>query len=604
MLKNSKTVSNLHEFFVTYFSTVKIVWGIDKAAFLKVTLANAINGALVYPSLLISKALIDSVISSITTQDVAAGLKVMFIAAAAGLVIDRLQQILGEIDGTYTNYLTSVLSENIQVTISRKVNLLAVSSAESPETRDLQQKVMDNAGRSVWSLIIPISTFPEIIFTIIATAVPIITFQPLILIPCIILALPNIIVGVSASKEWHDLSTGYSSKWRIWTALEDFAIKGRYLYENKILGHVDILLGRRQKMANEYFLKRQSISVKYAKKRQITQLPMALFQTGTQLYLYYLAIIQVLTLGTAQITSSAIQGFITNVGRLVRQANDVFQNYLFITDYIKFMALPEEDQTTGLNLPETLSEGIEFRDVWFKYAHSPGWILKGVSFKVNPKDNIAIVGENGAGKTTLIKLICRFYEPQKGEIFLNGRNIKDYSIKAYRHDISALFQDFAQYPFSVEDNIRFGDIDKKKTRFAIKKAAKLTGIDSFVRSLPLKYKNPLDKEFAGGVEPSKGLWQRVALSRILYRNAQILILDEPTSNVDPESEEQIFADVLRVAKDKIVFLVSHRFSTVRKADKILVLEKGLAVEYGSHEELMKKKGSYRELFSIQAQSYQ
>ncbi|NCP47510.1 ABC transporter ATP-binding protein [bacterium] len=604
MFKNSKTIINLKEFFVTYSSTVKIVWEIDKIIFLKVTLANAISGALVYPSLLVSKALIDSVISAITTHDVSAGIHTMIIAASISLVIDRTQQILSEVDGVYSNFISSSLSERIQVTISRKINALSVPVAESPETRNLQQKVMDNTGRSVWSLIIPISTFPEIIFTIIATAIPIFSFQPLIIIPCIVLALPNIIIGVSASKEWHALSTEFSPKWRIWTALEDFAIKGRYLYENKILGHVEILLNRRVKMANENFEKRKTISSKYAKKRQVTQLPMALFQTGTRLYLYYLAIIQVLTLGTAQITSSAIERFIGNISRLIRQANEVFQNYLFITDYKKFMALPEEDQLSGAEIPKELHEGIEFKDVWFKYDHSPSWILKGVSFKVIPKDNIAIVGENGAGKTTLIKLICRFYEPQKGEIFLNGRNINDYNIKTYRHNLSALFQDFAQYPFSVEDNIRFGDVDKKKTKFEIKKAAKLAGIINFIKSLPLGFKNPLDKEFASGVEPSKGLWQRVALARILYRDAQILILDEPTSNVDPESEEQIFADVLREAKKKIVILVSHRFSTVRKADKILVLEKGLAVEYGSHEVLMKKAGRYKELFSIQAQSYQ
>lgn len=604
MFKSSKAISNLKEFLLTYSSTVQIVWELDKWVFIKVTLANAISGALVYPSLLVTKALIDSVIESISTQDVSTGIKTMVIAAAAGFIIDRIQQILSEIDGTYTNYLTSILSEKIQVEISRKVNLLAVPTAESPETRNLQQKVMDNTGRSVWSLVIPISTFPEIIFTIIATAIPIIVFQPLIIIPCIILAIPNIIVGVSASKVWHDLSTEYSPKWRIWSALEEFAIKGRYLYENKILGHVDILLGRRQKMSNEFFLKRRAISVKYAKKRQVTQLPMAIFQTGTKLYLYYLAIIQIISLGTAQITSSAIERFINNISRLIRQANDVFQNYLFISDYKNFMALPEEDQKDGNIIPTEIVEGIEFRDVWFKYDHSPNWILKGVSFTVDPKDNIAIVGENGAGKTTLIKLICRFYDPQKGEIFLNGQNIKSYNIRDFRHQLSALFQDFAQYPFSAEDNIRFGDIDRKKTKVGIKKVAKLTGITDFINSLPLGFKNPLDKEFAGGVEPSKGLWQRVALARILYRNAHILILDEPTSNVDPESEEQIFADVLKVAQDKIVLLVSHRFSTVRKADKILVLEKGSAVEYGSHQELIKLNGRYKQLFSLQAQSYQ
>jgi ATP-binding cassette subfamily B protein len=356
-------------------------------------------------------------------------------------------------------------------------------------------------------------------------------------------------------------------------------------------------------MAKEIFGKRQSVSANFAKKRQLVSLPLSVFETGTKLYLYYLAIIQSLTLGTAQITSSAINRFISSVSRLIRQANDIFQNYLFITDYETFMALPEENQSVGIHFPENLSEGIEFQNVYFKYPQSRDWILKDVSFKISPADNIAIVGQNGAGKTTLIKLLCRFYEPQKGKILINGKDINDYNIKEYRFKFSALFQDFAQYPFSVEDNIRFGDISQKKSLRKIKRAAALTGITGFIKSLPLGYKNPLDKEFKSGVEPSKGLWQRVALARILYRPSEVLILDEPTSNVDPQSEEEIFTQVLEVAKEKIIFLVSHRFSTVRKADKILVLEEGTVVEYGTHNELMAKNGRYKELFDIQAESF-
>src|SRR3989339_274989 len=581
MAKTKNPLSSLKEFLITYRSTVKLVWQIDRSAFIKITLANAAFGALVYPSLLVSKMLIDAVIQSLTTQEISNGLRIMIIASIGGLVIDRIQQVLQEVDRILSRLLSDSLQEKIQVGIARKLNLLPVVQAESPTVRDLQQKVLDSSGRSIWYLVNPISTFPEIVFTIISSAIPIFSFQPLIIIPCILLALPNILIGIKTSKAWHDLSTEYSPKWRVYRALEDFGTKGRYLYENKVLGHVEILLGRRFKMAQEYFNLSRDLDSKYSVQRQFATVPLSIFQTGTKLYLYYLAIIQTLSLGTAQITSSGIDRFIGNIGRLIRQANDIFQNYLFISDYEKFMALPEEDQLSGVEIPSTLHEGIEFKNAWFKYDHSPSWILKGVSFKIDPTDNIAIVGENGAGKTTLIKLICRFYEPQKGEILLNAQN-----------------------PFSVEDNIRFGDVDKKRTRIGIKKAAKLTGIINFVQSLPLGFKNPLDKEFAGGVEPSKGLWQRVALARILYREAYILILDEPTSNVDPESEEQIFADVLRVAKKKMVILVSHRFSTVRKADKILVLEKSQAVEYGSHEELMKKAGRYKELFSIQAQSYQ
>ncbi len=598
-----KLFDNAKEFLKTYSSTVKIAWETNKSVFLIVSITNAINGAFVYPELLVGKFLIDSVINAVTTHDITTGIRNMIIAATTGLLIDRIRQILREVDSVYNSQLSNLLLEKIQVSISRKLNLLPVSTAEDPQTRNVLQKVIDNTGRSAWSLIVPLSTFPEIVLTIVSTAIPILTISPLIILPCIILALPNIIIGVGFSKAQHKLSTEFAPRWRIGGALEDFAVKGRYLYENKILGHVEILLARRLKLAQEIIGKRQNLSAQFAKKRQLVSLPLSIFETSTRLYLYYLAIIQVITLGTSQITSQAINQFISSVSHLIRQANDIFQNYLFITDYETFMALPEENQDKGAHFPKIIGQGIEFQHVYFKYPQSRDWILKDVSFKINPTENIAIVGKNGAGKTTLIKLLCRFYEPQKGDILINGKNINNYNIKEYRFRFSALFQDFAQYPFSVEDNIRFGDISQKKNLKKIKDAARLTGITDFIKSLPLGYKNPLDKEFKDGVEPSKGLWQRVALARILYRPSEVLILDEPTSNVDPQAEEEIFEQVLKVAKEKIIFLVSHRFSTVRKADKILVLEQGIVVEYGTHKSLMAKKGRYKELFDIQAQSF-
>jgi len=603
MKKLLKLFSNLKEFFITYLSTLKIAWDMDRSALLKITLANSLTGALVYPTLLVSKMIIDTVVNTITTHDIEAGIRSMIIAMLLEWLISRIAGFLQEIDFIYSSTLPRLLLEEIYINVSRKMNALPVSVAEDPKTRNLQQRVLDNTGRSVWSLVIPISTFPEIIFTLISTIIPIITFEPLLIIPTVVLSIPSIMIGMRYSREQYDLSTSSSPKWRIWSALEDFSIKGKYLYENKILGHINVLLKRRLKMYQEYFSNYGKINQGHAKRRQIVDIPMSLYQSGTRFYLYYLAVIGKLTLGSAQITSSAIERFIANFGRLIRQANDIFQNYLFVLDYETLMKIEEEASDTGISLSHTLHKGLEFKNVWFKYPHNPSWILKGVSFKVNATDNVAIVGENGAGKTTIIKLLSRFYEPTQGEILLDGINIQNYNIKEYRHAISALFQDFAQYPFSAEDNIHFGDIKRKFKKANIRQAAKLTGIDKFIKTLPLKYKNPLDKEFENGIEPSKGQWQRIALARILYRNAQILILDEPTSNVDPKSEEDIFEQVLRVAKDKIVLLVSHRFSTVRKADTILVLVDGKVLESGSHEQLIKQNGHYKELFEIQAQSF-
>jgi len=603
MPKLSKFTANLRQFFITYFSTVKVAWATNKWLFVKLTLVNAINGSLVYPRLLVTKMLIDAVMTTLTNGDINSGIRSMLTAAVLTFVIDQINQLMWNLDNAWSYTMSNLVGEKISLSISRKINSLPVGIAELPETRNTLQKVMDNTGRSVWQLIIPISSFPDTFFTIISAAIPIVTYQPLLLIPSTILAIPGILVGIRSSRDLHDLRTQQAPLWRVWGALEDFAVKGRFLYENKILDHVDVLLKRRQKMALGFYAKEIKIRLKYAWQRQGIGIPVSIFETGNQLFFYYQAILRHITLGTAQMTSTAVTRYISNVTRLIRQINDVYQNYLFIQDYEKFMALPEEDTLQKTSVNPIFTSGIEFKNVWFKYNSSPDWILKDVSFKLDPKENLAIVGENGAGKSTLIKLLCRFYEPQRGEILVNGLNINSYNLKSYRHSLSALFQDFAQYPFSAKDNIHFGDITKKSKISDIRTAAKLTGVHHFISSLPLKYRNPLDKEFDKGIDPSKGQWQRIALARSLFRESPIIILDEPTSNVDPETEEQIFGDILRVASDKIILLVSHRFSTVRKADKILVLEEGIVKEYGSHESLTRHHGRYSELFELQAKSF-
>ena len=253
MKKLLKLFSNLKEFFITYLSTLKIAWDMDRSALLKITLANSLTGALVYPTLLVSKMIIDTVVNTITTHDIEAGIRSMIIAMLLEWLISRIAGFLQEIDFIYSSTLPRLLLEEIYINVSRKMNALPVSVAEDPKTRNLQQRVLDNTGRSVWSLVIPISTFPEIIFTLISTIIPIITFEPLLIIPTVVLSIPSIMIGMRYSREQYDLSTSSSPKWRIWSALEDFSIKGKYLYENKILGHINVLLKRRLKMYQEYF---------------------------------------------------------------------------------------------------------------------------------------------------------------------------------------------------------------------------------------------------------------------------------------------------------------------------------------------------------------
>lgn len=216
---------------------------------------------------------------------------------------------------------------------------------------------------------------------------------------------------------------------------------------------------------------------------------------------------------------------------------------------------------------------------------------------------MASVGDNGAGKTTIIKLLSGFYKPQKGEILLNEVDIFDFEGRDYKKLMAVLFQDFSQYPFTARESIGIGNTLKIKNMNQVKKYAQMVGIDDFIEGLPLKYENPLAKEFDKGVELSKGQWQRIALARILFRNSRILVLDEPTSNVDPEAEEEIFEKIMKLAKEKMLILISHRFSTVKKADKIVVLQGGRIKELGNHHDLIANNSTYAQLFNLQAKAY-
>lgn len=246
---------------------------------------------------------------------------------------------------------------------------------------------------------------------------------------------------------------------------------------------------------------------------------------------------------------------------------------------------------------------IEFINVAFRYPDTDRNILKDFNLTINSGEKVALVGENGAGKTTIIKLILRFYDVTEGEILLNGVNIKGVNIDEWRANIGALFQDFIKYQFTFKENVIFGNINEQNNKLLLDEAVKKAGADGYLNDLPNKYEQMVGKMFEGGIDLSGGQWQKLALARAFYRNAPILILDEPTSAIDAKAEYEIFERVQKLQKDKTVMIISHRFSTVRNADRILVLDGGKIIEEGNHEKLMKKNGLYAELFNLQAKGY-
>lgn len=316
-----------------------------------------------------------------------------------------------------------------------------------------------------------------------------------------------------------------------------------------------------------------------------------------------------LTLGDLVMYSQAFQRGQAFLQSVLRNLAQLYEDTLFLAHLQEFLALPTalEQSPAPRSFPSPLRTGIVFDDVGFRYPHASADVLRHLSFEIRPGENIALVGENGAGKTTLIKLLCRFYDPTSGTILVDGVRLPEYDIASLRRNLSLIFQDYARYDLSVRENIGLGRADLLKPSAAaddlIREAARKAGADALITRLTAGYATQLGKRFADGAELSEGQWQKIALARAFLRDAQILVLDEPTSAMDARAEYDLFTAFRRMTQDRTAILISHRFSTVRMADRILVLAGGTIAESGSHEQLLRLGGTYAAMFEMQSRHY-
>jgi len=285
--------------------------------------------------------------------------------------------------------------------------------------------------------------------------------------------------------------------------------------------------------------------------------------------------------------------------------NGMYEDNLYLSNLTEYLEYKIPEQTGNKTVGPNPEDGIRFEEVTFVYPDSEKSVLNNVSLHIKPGESLAIVGENGSGKTTLIKLLTRLYTPVSGRIFLEGLELKEWDIEALRKKIGVIFQDFAHYQLIVGENIGIGDVEEIEQEPRIEEAAQKGMADDFVKDLPQAYKTQLGTWFKDGKELSGGQWQKIALSRAFMRSkADILILDEPTAAIDARAEAEIFSHFRDLTANKISIIISHRFSTVRMADHIIVLEQGKIQEEGSHTDLLDNGGQYATLFNLQAQGYQ
>jgi ATP-binding cassette subfamily B protein len=375
--------------------------------------------------------------------------------------------------------------------------------------------------------------------------------------------------------------------------------------EVKIFGLGDFLLERSQDLFERYFTEHRRLAIRKAITGSLLHLLPTCGYYGAYAYILHQTIGGALSVGDLTFLAGAfLRSRSTMEGVFAGLAN-VSEQALYIQDLFDFFATESrlENRPHALPAPRPIRDGFEFRRVSFVYPGRPQPVLNEVSFRLETGQKIALIGENGAGKTTIVKLLARLYDPTGGQVLLDGVDLREYDATSLRREIGVIFQDYVRFDMLARENIGVGLVDHLADMDRIRGAAEKSLADSVIAGLPLGYEQMLGRRFSGGSDLSAGQWQKIALGRAYLRDAQLVILDEPTASLDARAEFAVYERFAELTRDKMAVLISHRFSTVRMADRILVLDSGRIVEQGAHAELVALGGRYAELFALQAAGY-
>jgi ABC-type multidrug transport system fused ATPase/permease subunit len=429
-----------------------------------------------------------------------------------------------------------------------------------------------------------------------------------ILIPLLLISLiPEFNIKLaSAKKIWIIWDLKGDEKIRFYGTAQ-YLNRERYIKELKIFKSAKHLLKTLRKVTKTFVEEQNKVIKKEFRDSTIAKILNFSIEASIQVWLIFKVIKDAsFSIGDYTFFWRTILNFSESSRNLFRHLSRLYERNLYMKEYYKLMDMEPKikSKENALKIGTEKIPMIEFKDVSFTYPESKEKIFDNFSLKINPGEDIALVGENGAGKTTLVKLLARLYDIDKGQILINGIDLRDLDLDSWYENLGILFQDFNKYAYSVEENIALGRISDFKNTEKILKSSKDAGAHEFVKDYDLQYQKMLSKEYKNGIELSGGQWQKIALARAFFRNSNILILDEPTSAIDAKAEYEIFKRVEDMQKEKTTIIISHRFSTVKKAQKIYVIKKGKIIEQGSHKDLMKiQEGKYREMFTLQAEAY-
>jgi ATP-binding cassette subfamily B protein len=606
-------LSRLRDSFAYTPRTLKLVWRSSKAASVVLGVLTLIASAVPLGVAYAGKAIMDAVVAGSREATLRWVLiELGFVAALA--LTQRSLSLVRSLVGAR-------LSIDINVMILEKALTLDLRHFEDSEFYDQLTRARREASVRPVSVVTESFQLIQNALTLAGYAVLLIQWSGWAVLGLLVAALPATIAEVKFSSAAFRLRNWRSPETRRLSYLEYVLANDDHAKEVKLFGLGPMLLGRYRELGETFYKEDKALSVR----RAAWAYGLSLIGTGAFYACYVVMALAAaagrLTLGNMILYvvafrqgQQAFQSILSGVGGM-------YEHNLYMSNLFKYLTIPTSSDSAaqlGSNAPELAAEardrgepglvkaeeGIRFEGVGFRYPGQERWALRNLDVFVPRGQSLALVGHNGAGKTTFIKLLTRLYEPTEGRILLDGRDLREWDIDALRRRVGVVFQDFNQYQLKLRENVGFGSVDNLSDDVRIERAVESGGASEVVRALTGGLDTQLGRWFKDGVELSGGQWQKLALARAFMREqADILVLDEPTAALDAEAEHAVFERFRSLAKGRTTIVISHRFPTVRMADRILVLEGGAIVEEGTHDELIAKKGRYAHLFAIQAEGY-
>jgi ATP-binding cassette, subfamily B, bacterial len=550
----------------------------------------------------VAKLIIDTIVQTVNAH-VAVPTRLWYLVglefglAVVGGVLARLMDYFDSLlADKYTHY--------VSIEVMRHASQLDLIAYEDPIFYDRLERARVQATDRL-GMIQSIGRLVQQVITTISLSVSIFIFSPWLLLLLVIGVIPAFV------GESHFAFLGYAKNFRqtpIRRQLDYLRILGgsrEAAKELKLFGLQKFLLDRFRGLSDQIY----DENVALARRRLYAGAALSLIGTGGYYAAYVLVVWRTvtgaLTIGSLTFLSGAILQASNNIQQIFSTLTGIADQALFLTDLLAFFDMKPtiRSKPNALPAPRPIRKGFEFRNVSFHYPGNSRLVLENLNLELRPAERVALIGENGQGKTTIVKLMTRLYDPVEGQILLDGIDLREYDLEDLYREIGVIFQDFMRYEMTARENIAVGRIEAATDEQQLETAAEKSMAADVIRRLPRIYDQMLGRRFDGGVDLSGGEWQKVALARAYLRDAQVLILDEPTAALDARSEYEVFRRFAELTAGKMALFISHRFSTVRMADRIIVLDDGKVVEDGSHDELCRLGGRYSEMFELQAASY-